>query len=228
MSHSDFDTALITAAFRIAGEQGWPSVTVAAAARAADLSLAEARERFPDRSTLLLRFGRMIDRMALGGAAPEGTVRECLFELLMRRYDALQPHRAGVKSLMRALPTDPPHALLLHVATHRSMRWMLQAAGVTAAGLRGELQTKGLAAVWYWGLRTWERDETEDLTATMATVDSALARADRVASWLHGRRPETPPAPTEEAPAGAEPPPDSSPPPDDTPLGDMPPPGPTV
>jgi hypothetical protein len=176
---------------------------------------------------VLLRFGRMIDRMALDGAAPEGTVRECLFELLMRRYDALQPHRAGVKSLMRALPTDPAHALLLHAATQRSMRWMLQAAGVTAAGLRGEFQAKGLTAIWYWGLRTWERDETEDLTATMATVDSALARAGRVASWLHGRRPEPSPAPGEEAPA-AEPPPDVGPAPDDTPLGDMPPPGPTV
>jgi AcrR family transcriptional regulator len=230
MSQSDFDTALVTAAFRIAGERGWPSVTIAAAAREAGLSLAEARSRFPGRSALLLRFGRMIDRMALDDAAPECTVRERLFDLLMRRYDALQPHRAGVKSLMRALPTDPPHALLLHAATQFSMRWMLQAAGVTAIGLRGQLQAKGLTAIWYWGLRTWERDETEDLTATMATLDSALARADRMASWLHGRGTAPAPAPTEEASPVADFAPDggSPPPADDTPLGDMPLPGPTV
>ncbi|HEX2940045.1 MAG TPA: TetR family transcriptional regulator, partial [Rhodopila sp.] len=86
-----------------------------------------------------------------------------------------------------------PTALLLHCATHRSMRWMLQGAGVPATGPRGDLQVRGLTAVWYWGLRTWERDETEDLSATMATTDSALHRADRVASWLHGRTPEPPP-----------------------------------
>jgi ubiquinone biosynthesis protein COQ9 len=201
MSDTAFDNALITAAFEIAADRGWQRVSVADAARAADLSLAEARARFPTRGTILLRFGQLADRAVLEDAPATGPVRDRLFDLLIRRYDALQPHRAGIKALLRTLPFNPGRAMLLHCATHRSMRWMLQAAGVSATGPRGEVRMRALTAIWYWGLRSWERDESEDLSATMAVLDSALQRADRCAAWLQGRRSD--PAP--EAAGDAEP-----------------------
>jgi ubiquinone biosynthesis protein COQ9 len=211
MNDREFDTALVTAAFRLAGEEGWRKVNVAAAARAAGVSLVEARARFPSRAAILLRFGRLADQAALEDAASEGPVRDRLFDLLMRRLDVLQAHRAGMKALLRALPCDPPTALLLACATKRSMRWMLQAAGVTATGPRGELQVRGLLAVWLWAVRAWERDASEDLSGTMAAVDNALGRAERVANWLHGQRrvptaseagaPEPEPEPEPEPPA---------------------------
>ena len=114
----------------MAAEQGWRSVSVAAAARAAGLPLARARERFPGRAAILLRFGRLADQAALAEAPSDGPARDRLFDLLMRRIDALQAHRAGVLALLRALPGEPPIALLLTLATRRSMRWMLEAAGI--------------------------------------------------------------------------------------------------
>jgi ubiquinone biosynthesis protein COQ9 len=211
MSETEFDTALVTAAFRLAGEDGWRKVNAVAAARAAGLSLAEARARFPSRAAILLRFGRLADQAALQDVASEGSVRDRLFDLLMRRFDMLQANRAGVKALLRTLPTDPPAALLLAVATRRSMRWMLQAAGVNPAGPRGELQVRALLAVWLWGVRAWERDPSEDLSHTMAAIDTALGRAERVASWLQGQR--RPPS----AGAGES---DDAPPPEGTALHD--------
>ncbi len=187
MDDTDFDTALIASALTLAGTDGWRSVTVAAAARAAGLPLPRARSRFPSRGHVLLGFGRMADEVALEEAPDEGPVRDRLFDLLMRRFDALQAQRAGVLAVLRALPFDPCTALMLACATRRSMRWMLQAAGVNATGLTGELRVKGLMAVWLWGVRAWEKDDTEDLTVTMAALDVALARAEQAAGWLAGR-----------------------------------------
>lgn len=186
MTDSEFDSALVAAALQIAADEGWRQVTVVAAARAADLPLARARERFPARGAILLKFGRMADQAVLEGDPAEGSVRDQLFDLLMRRFDALQSHRAGILALMRALPLDPGSALLLACATKRSMRWMLQTAGVPANGLFGELRVKGLLGVWLWALRAWEHDDSEDLTATMAALDTALARAEQAAGWLGG------------------------------------------
>ena len=191
----EFDTALVAAAFRLAGDEGWQNVNVAAAARAAELPVAEARGRFPSRAAILLRFDRLADQAALQDAPTEGPVRDRLFDLLLRRFDVLQTHRDGVKALLRLLPTDLPTALLLAGANRRSMRWMLQGAGVTALGLRGELQVSGLVAIWLWAVRAWERDETDDLSGTMAAVDAALNRAERIASWLHGQTTAPPPPP---------------------------------
>lgn len=193
MTDSEFDGALITEAFRIAAEAGWRVVTVADAARAAGLALARARERFPAKASILLRFGRLADQAALTDAMTDGSVRDRLFDLLMRRFDALQAQRDGIKALLRTLPTDPATALMLACATGASMRWMLQAAGVGATGARGQARVNGLVAVWLWGMRAWEQDVTEDLSATMAAVDKALERAEQVASWLSGTRPAPPP-----------------------------------
>jgi ubiquinone biosynthesis protein COQ9 len=64
---------------------------------------------------------------------------------------------------------------------------------------------RALLAVWLWGIRAWERDESDDLSGTMAAVDTALQRAEQVASWLDGKRGATPPPATEEPPAETEP-----------------------
>ena len=237
MSDTEFDTALVTAAFRLAGEQGWSGLNVAKAARAAGLPLAEARARFASRGAILLRFGRLADQAALLDAPDDGPVRDRLFDLLMRRFDVLQTHRAGVKALLRSLPSDPATALMLASATQHSMRWMLQGAGITATGPRGAVQERGLLAIWLWAVRAWERDESDDLSGTMAAVDSALQRADRIASWLDGRRaapsppvvssgageldPAHPPAAAVLPPDALPPdalPPDALPPDDDAPL----------
>jgi len=191
MDDAAFDRALIAAAFQLAAEQGWRRVSVAAAARAAGLPLARARERFAGKTSLLLRFGRLADQAALAETPPDGTTRDRLFDLVMRRIDALQAHRAGVLALLRALPADPPTALLLTLATRRSMRWLLQAAEIPTGGINGELRVKGLMAAWLWTIRAWRGDETEDLSATMAALDVALQRAEQAAEWLGWRaRPE--------------------------------------
>ncbi|WP_428492658.1 hypothetical protein [Rhodopila sp.] len=225
MSDTDFDTALVTAAFRLAGDEGWRSINVAKAARAAGLSVAEARGRFPSRTAILMRFGRLADQAALLDAPDDGPVRDRLFDLLMRRFDVLQTHRAGVKALLRVLPTDPPTALLLAAATRRSMRWMLQGAGINATGPTGALQERGLLAIWLWAVRAWERDESEDLSGTMAAVDSALQRADRLAAWLQVRRTVPPPPPPPMSDGAGELDPAHPPPFDPPPPAGLPPPG---
>jgi ubiquinone biosynthesis protein COQ9 len=195
MDDAAFDRALIAAAFQMAAEQGWRCVSVATAARAAELPLERARERFPSRAAILLRFGRIADQSALAEAPAEGPVRDRLFDLLMRRIDALQAHRGGVLALLRALSAEPPTALLLALATRRSMCWMLEAAGIATRGIHGELRVKGLVAVWLWTIRAWRTDDSEDLSATMAALDAALRRAESGAGWLGWRPRQAEPPP---------------------------------
>jgi hypothetical protein len=223
-----FDNALVGAAFAIAGRSGWGHVTVAEAAVAAGLPLARARARFPSRFSVLLRFGVMVDQAALTGAGATGPVRDRLFDMLMRRIDALQAHREGVLAALRYLPTDPPLALLMSRATLRSMRWMLETAGEETHGLRGQLAVKGLSVVWLWTVRAWRTDDSADLTATMAALDKALSRAERAADWFEARKSRPAPAVAEAAEADMSAP-DVDPPPDMPPSApDIPPSAPDI
>ena len=160
-----------------------------------------------------MRFVALADQAALAGVTDEGPRRDRLFDLLMRRIDFLQRHRAGVLALMQALPADPPTALALGLVNLNSMGWMLEGAAISAAGLTGRLRCRALLAVWLWTLAAWRRDESEDLSATMAALDQALTRAEAAEAWL--KRCRRPAAPAEEPPpeAAAPPPEPAAPPP---------------
>ncbi len=224
MDNAEFDAALLASVFSLAAERGWSRVSVVQAARDADLPLDRARRRFPGRCAVLLRFGSQADQAALALAANEGSTRDRLFDILMRRIDFLQRHRAGVLALLRHLPADPPTALALAAANLCSMGWMLEGAGVSASLPRGQLRRKGLLAVWLWTLRAWQRDDSEDLSATMAALDQALSRAEQAENWLGGRRDASGSTASTTDPSGEPPfesPPDEAPP--DEPFPETPP-----
>ena len=178
MTDHEFDHALVAAALAEAGEKGWTATSIAAAARRAGLPLARARERFPTRLTVLMRLGAQADRAALEGAGAESEAetplptRELLFDMLMRRLDVLQAHRAGVLALFDALPLDPFTALALAGATTRSMGWMLAGAAIPPTAFRVPL----LTGAWLYLVRAWQGDESADLAGSMAALDRALDR----------------------------------------------------
>ena len=66
-----------------------------------------------------------------------GTPRDRIFDVLMRRIDAMQPHRAGILRLLEELRTDPPLALCLLAGLPRSMAWLLEAAESIRRGCPG-------------------------------------------------------------------------------------------
>ncbi|MDT7951989.1 MAG: TetR family transcriptional regulator [Acetobacteraceae bacterium] len=189
MDDDEFDRAAIAAVFEQAALRGWRDVSLVEAGQDAGLDLARLRRRFPSRGAVLMRFGAEVDGAALAGV-PDGTPRERLFDILMNRFEALQRHREGVRALLSALPTDPAASTLLYAGTMRSMKWLLEGAGVPATGLSGALRVQGLFAVWLYALRAWEKDDSPDLSGTMAAVDRGLDRVMQAERSLPGRAPD--------------------------------------
>jgi len=52
--------------------------------------------------------------------------------------------------------------------------------------LRGRLRVKGLSALYLSTLRVWFRDDSDDLSKTMAALDRGLSRIDRAVSCCRG------------------------------------------
>ena len=184
MEDIEFDTTLVAAAFAEAGQTGWSGLSIVEVARRAGLPLARARARFPGPGAVLRTFGVLADQAALAEAAAEGTPRDRIFDLLMRRFDVLQQHRAGMLALLHDLPLNPLLAVGLGAATLRSMAWMLETSGLSAAGLRGLVRSQALVGVWLYALRAWKDDDSADLAGTMAAMDRGLDQAERLFDML--------------------------------------------
>lgn len=179
MTHSVPDR-LIDASLAVATAKGWRSLTMADVAREAGLSLADVRKHVRSKADLMTALLTRVDQQALEGTTADDSepVRDRLFDVLMRRFDVLQAHKAAVTALLRDLPRDPLLALPLLPQFASSMLWMLEAAGLSTTGIVGGLRAHGLALIYLNTLRVWISDDSPDLARTMAALDRTLTRVD--------------------------------------------------
>jgi AcrR family transcriptional regulator len=158
-------------------------------ARTAGVSLAELRDHFSSTLAILAAQMKETDRavLAAGDAdMAEEPPRERLFDVLMRRLDLIEPHKAAVRSLIRSAARNPALAFALNGLAVRSQQWMLTAADIDAAGPRGMLRAQGLAMMFAAVLRTWVDDDDPGHAKTMAALDRALARGQFWSGVLDG------------------------------------------
>lgn len=177
---------LIDAALTLAGERGWQALAMVDVAKRADVPLLDCYRVIPDKGALLCRLLAATDEAVLrdGVADPEEAPRDRLFDVMMRRFDALQTRRTGTVAILRDLLFDPASVARLLPRLARSLVWMLESAGVSTIGLPGALRIKGLGVVYLYALRAWIDDDTPDMARTMAALDRALRNAERLARRL--------------------------------------------
>jgi AcrR family transcriptional regulator len=158
-------------------------------ARAAGVSLSEMRGLFNSTLSILGAQMKDTDRAVLAAEdadMADEPARERLFDVLMRRLELLEPHRAAVRSLTRSATRNPAIGLALNSLAVRSQQWMLTAADIDTAGPRGMVRAQGMAFLFASVLRTWVDDEDPGHARTMAALDRALARGQRWSGFLDG------------------------------------------
>jgi AcrR family transcriptional regulator len=194
---------LLQVAFEVIAEQGWSGASPQVIAARAGVSLVEVYRQLPGRGALLRALSERVDEAMLKvdqaelvGLPP----RDRVFELMMRRLDALAPYRAGLKRLARDARCDPGLLMLTACRMDRSLAWLQEAAGLRSRRLRARLHRRALGAVYLNTLRAWLRDESGDHAKTMAELDKALRRVEPFAG-LRERRGRA--APDEGAPEAA-------------------------
>lgn len=179
---TDPSDALLDAALLALAEEGL-DFSMAALAVRIGRPIAELYDVFPNRLEVLAAITRRADRRMLAGLEPYGsseTARERLFDVVMRRFDAL----ADAKPALRRLRRDPQAlfagaALAPLVAT--SAAWMIEAAGLSTRGPRGLVGVLRFTALYGSVARVWLTDDSVDLGLTMKALDQRLERAE---SWL--------------------------------------------
>lgn len=172
--------------------QGWIDLSYAEIAEKAGVPIAEAHRIYPSKTAILMGLTRAIDEkilVSLDGDPLEGSAKDRLFDIVMRRFDVLKADRNAYRRLMRQLPATPDSFAALLCQMRRSLSLTLEAAGISTSGLRGALRLKGLLAIYVAGLRVFANDESEDLAKTMAEIDKRLGQAERVSEMLNRRKP---------------------------------------
>ena len=188
---ADHPRQIIEAALSLAEAEGWSDVSLGDIAAEAKLPLSVVYPLFPSKQAVLNGFSQMIDGKVLAEEEPEddqASARDRLFDVMMRRFDALAPHKQAVGRLLYDQLRHPCGALCSACQLRRSMAVMLEAAQLSSSGLRGALRVKGLAAIYLATLRVWLRDDSADMSKTMASLDGYLRRIEGWKERFSARR----------------------------------------
>lgn len=176
-------------AIALASETPWQSIALADIASAAKLSLSQLHAAYPSRAAIVAAVMTRITRDVVAGHDPadlDEPPHDRLLDAMLRRFDAMTPNRAAIRSILRSLPGDPLGAACMAPHLFQSMGWVLESAGISSGGLLGGLRVKGVTAVYLAALPVWLRDDTEDLSRTAAFLDRRLRQAGRLASLVPG------------------------------------------
>ena len=180
-THDEVEQKILDAAVRVIADRPWPQVAVAEIAREASVSLADVYRHYRSKQAVLCGLHRRVDLEMLAAPVDDGNAKDRLFDLLMRRFDALAPLKpaftTGLTELRRGRLASLEAGLLGAINLHRSMIWVLEAAGFEGSCVVNDIRAKILGVAYLSAFRIWLDDDSPDLTKTMAALDKALARA---------------------------------------------------
>ncbi len=168
---------IIAAALDLAKDEGWSKLSLLQIAQKAELSLVELRTHFSSKGAILTAFMRLVDDAVIAKpprAEDDESARDRLFEVIMNRFDVLAPYKPALKSIAADPVPTPSQIRALACSQH----WMMQAAGLSTDGLRGDIRIAGLMGVYVSVFRSWLSDDDEGLARTMAKLDRRLRRGE--------------------------------------------------
>jgi len=208
----------VRAALDLAKERRWGDISLTDIAQAANLGLADLRREFSCKTDIIRAFQSEVDAEVLSRAKPAGEAqspRDRLFDVVMTRFEVMQPYKPALRRISSYLCCRPGEAATLLCASLASQYWMLAGSGAKLDGPGGALRVAGLTTIYGKVFQVWLDDPSPSLDKTMAALDKRLARGERMLSgletacadvcriacgflprgWKRGDRTETPPAP---------------------------------
>jgi AcrR family transcriptional regulator len=177
---------IVDGLMQLAAERGFEEISIRDICAAANVTLADFRDAFPSKGAVLGGFTRRVDRKVLADtteAIAADSARDRLFDVLMRRFDAMAPYRDGLRGVYEWLRREPMAMLAMNQGVVNSLRFMLEAAGVDSDGMVGTVKLQGLALAYARVFAVWLEDAEPGFAKTMAALDRELTRGER---WVSG------------------------------------------
>ena len=178
----------VRAALELATTTDWSDITLAAIAERAGLALSDFHG-LADKAAITDAVEPFFDRaMSEGSFDEDETPRTRLFDVIMMRFDAMETHRDALVSLSEWRQTQPLRLLNLVSARQATADWALVCAGLDgSAKLPRPVRSAAVAWAITQAERAWRKEDSADMSRTMAKLDGELRKMEERAGWITSR-----------------------------------------
>jgi len=169
----------LKAALELSATRAWSDIPLADIAAKAKLTLSDFHG-VAAREDLVEAMDAHFDRaMSAEGVPDETSARERLFDVIMLRFEAMEPYRAGISEITKFRESSLFHLVRLPNHRHASAAWALASAGLdNDAGAPASLKRIAIGIVIAQAERAWRKETSGDFALTMAALDKGLRRAE--------------------------------------------------
>jgi hypothetical protein len=169
----------LKAALDLSATRAWSDIPLADIAAKAKLTLSDFHG-VAAREDLVEAMDAHFDKaMSADGVPDETSARERLFDVIMLRFEAMEPYRAGIIEITKFRESSLFHLVRLPNHRHASAAWALASAGLdNDAGAPASLKRIAIGIVIAQAERAWRKETSGDFALTMAALDKGLRRAE--------------------------------------------------
>ncbi|MFN7113344.1 MAG: TetR/AcrR family transcriptional regulator [Alphaproteobacteria bacterium] len=181
----DLRPAIVRAAMTVAGRDGWSAATLSNIAREAQLKPAEIELLYADIWEILAdALDDIEDRTEAEVKDYLGdSWRDNLLEILMARFDFAQDFRPALIALPAFAARHPRHSRRFAPRLYDTMERMLYLARLPQERI-SPLAIAAFALIYLSLVERWSKDETADLSPTMAAIDKRLGWFEQALGYI--------------------------------------------
>jgi AcrR family transcriptional regulator len=161
------------AALALAADRPWSQISLLDIADRAQVNFAALYAQANGKAAVMDHLSGRFDRAALMTAAEPAEVHDRLFDAVMARIEAMEPHRHALIAISRE---EGPAAMAPRLI--RTAKLLLETSGIDTGGVKGLARCAAMTAVWTRVIQVW-RDDDGALNRTMAEIDQRLKAMSR-------------------------------------------------
>ena len=172
----------IVVAFSLIEKEGWKEFSLNKLAHVTKKKIDEIKKLFPIESKILEDFTEMIDEQVIKDIDHEelaqNSVKDNLFELIMTRFEKLNPYKGAMKIIFKELQRQP---IILKKLTKKicdSMDLFLELSNAKNNYFLDIVKLNVILIIYGYTFKVWLNDDSKDMGKTMVETDKWLSKAE--------------------------------------------------
>lgn len=178
----DQKVVYIKRAFMLIEEIGWENFSLEKLARKELIKTEDLNLFFSDKNQLIECFSEMIDEQVIKeidlAEFNQNSVKDNIFELIMLRFEKLDPYKKSLTILLKELKYKPRVLNKLTKKIFNSLDLFLEISNAKSNYVFDFFKLNIMFIIYGYTFKIWLEDDTKDMAKTMAEVDKWLSEAE--------------------------------------------------
>ena len=173
---------LIKYSFDLIEKEGWSSFSFNKLSKSLNTELNIVKDLLKSKKQLLIIFSEYIDEEVMKNVdindLKDNSVRDNLFELLMLRFEKLQPFKTSLRILLNDLKSKPRDLKEIYKKIINSLDFYMEISNSKKNFISDLIKLNSIFLIYSLTFKTWINDESKDMSITMAELDKWLSKAE--------------------------------------------------